>query len=220
MAVQKFRAPIAWKLADEKRSKLRELIDVEEKYVGNLEKLQQLFEDMERSMSEPDHPVPMPAELRDGRSRLVVGNLTRILELHQRVITVGLRGSLEQPAQLRALFTREAGRMRELYGEFAATLRMKVHIVKAHAAYFRRLQRRAGLKLGLDSLLRGPLVQLVRWRPAEASDQLLPPQVPRLLRRAGARGGEGRVARRGGGAPCHRCGPAGSGAHRGQPDAG
>ena len=150
------------KFASQQELKLKEFLEGELKYVQDLEKIVQILEDMIES-KKIQHPVQMPTELRDGRDKIVLGNLLQMRDFHRDQLTVAVSEHLRNPALLRDLFRKEAEGMKLMYGEYATKLKMKTHIIREHEAYFRLLQKRARLKASLASQLNVPMVHLLRY---------------------------------------------------------
>merc|ERR1712130_528909 len=178
------------KFASQQELKLKEFLDGELKYVKNLEKIVAVLEDMNESMK-IQHPVQMPTELRDGRDKIVVGNLLHMRDFHKDQLTVAIREHLRNPALLRDLFKKEAEGMKQMYGEYATKLKMNSCIIKDHEAYFRQLSKRAGLKTSLASELNGPMVHLLQYH-------LFFVDLAKLAKKAGWTDGEGVYTETGG----------------------
>ena len=171
------------KFASQQELKLKEFLEGELKYVDDLEKIVEILVDMNES-KKIQHPIQMPTELRDGRDKIVLGNLLHLRDFHRDHLTVAISEHLRNPALLRDLFKKEAEGMKQMYGEYATKLKMKTQIIKDHEAYFRQLQKRSGLRTSLASALNGPMVHLVRY-------QLFFADLAKLARKAGWADGEG-----------------------------
>jgi len=122
----------------------------------------EILEDMNES-KKIQHPVQMPPELRDGRDKIVQGNIRVMRDFHRDQLIVGIREHLRNPALLRDLFRKEAEGMKRMYGEYATKLKMKNHLIKEHETFFKQLQKRAGLKSTLPCQLNAPMVHLLRY---------------------------------------------------------
>ena len=181
---------VTGKFASQQELKLKEFLDGELKYVKNLEKIVAVLEDMNES-KKIQHPVQMPTELRDGRDKIVVGNLLHMRDFHRDQLTVAISEHLRNPALLRDLFKKEAEGMKQMYGEYATKLKMKTCIIKDHEAYFRQLSKRAGLKTSLTSELNGPMVHLLQYH-------LFFVDLAKLAKKAGWTDGEGVYTETGG----------------------
>ncbi|CAH0547747.1 unnamed protein product [Brassicogethes aeneus] len=59
---------------------LKELIDTEEAYVENLK---EIVEDYMRTMADPECEIPIPEDLRNGKDKMVFGNIEAIYEWHK-----------------------------------------------------------------------------------------------------------------------------------------
>ena len=122
----------------------------------------EILDDMNES-KKIQHPVQMPQELRDGRDKIVQGNIRVMRDFHRDQLIVGIREHLRNPALLRDLFRKEAEGMKRMYGEYATKLKMKNHLIKEHETFFKQLQKRAGLKSTLPCQLNAPMVHLLRY---------------------------------------------------------
>ena len=171
------------KFGSQQELKLKEFLENELKFVQSLEKIGEILEDMNES-KKIQHPVQMPTELRDGRDKIVAGNLLHLRDFHRDHLTVAIRQHLRNPALLRDLFKKEAEGMKRMYGDYATKLKMKTCIIKEHEAYFRQLQKRAGLKTSLANELNGPMVHLLRYH-------LFFADLAKLAKKAGWADGEG-----------------------------
>ena len=144
--------------------KLKEFGSAEDKYVGDLEKIVEVLAVMKKSKTDPDHPNPMPPDLREGRDKIVEGNFSMIRDYHKDELQDQLKAALNSPKKLRELFEKEAATMKSIYGEFATKLKMKLQIIRQHEAYFARIQRQCGLsKFSMSSQLNGPMIHLTRY---------------------------------------------------------
>ena len=112
-----------------KRFRLEELLDFEAHYLTDLEKIVRVLDEMKKSRDDPNHPVPMPLSLREGRDLIVANNFHDLHRLHRDVIGPGIRENLHQPEKLKQLFEREATRMRRLYTKYFTMHLMIAHII-------------------------------------------------------------------------------------------
>lgn len=60
---------------------LKELVDTEEAYVQHL---RELVDDYIKTMRDPESDIPMPDDLRNGKDKMVFGNVEAIYEWHQK----------------------------------------------------------------------------------------------------------------------------------------
>ena len=63
--------------------RLKELLDFESHYLADLGKIVRILDEMQKSRDDPNHPVPMRAQLRDGRDLIVSDNFYDLHRLHR-----------------------------------------------------------------------------------------------------------------------------------------
>ena len=63
--------------------RLKELLDFESHYLTDLGKIVRILDEMQKSRDDPNHPVPMPAQLREGRDLIVSSNFYDLHRLHR-----------------------------------------------------------------------------------------------------------------------------------------
>ena len=66
----------------ERKYRLQELLETERTYIEKLEQCCHYIQFMEESKQKEDHELPMPKELKDGRDRIIFGNIAHIHEWH------------------------------------------------------------------------------------------------------------------------------------------
>ena len=71
------------KAIQERSYRLQELLDSERIYVTDLEHCCQYIQFMRESKEKEDHEVPMPEDLREGKDRMIFGNIEAIYEWHR-----------------------------------------------------------------------------------------------------------------------------------------
>ena len=71
------------KAIQERSYRLQELLDSERIYVSDLEHCCQYIQFMRESKEKEDHEVPMPEDLREGKDRMIFGNIEAIYEWHR-----------------------------------------------------------------------------------------------------------------------------------------
>ena len=146
-----------------KRFRLEELLNFEAHYLTDLDKIVRVLDEMKKSKDDPNHPVPMPLPLREGRDLIVANNFHDMHRLHRDVIGPGIQENLHQPEKLKQLFEREAIKMRKLYTKYF-TMHLKIaHIVKVFQAYFKKITKIAELELSLAGQINLPSMHLTRY---------------------------------------------------------
>ena len=73
----------------ERKFRLQELLDSERVYVCDLEHCCQYIQYMNESKDKEDHEIPMPDDLRDGKDRMIFGNIQAIYEWHREWVACG-----------------------------------------------------------------------------------------------------------------------------------
>ena len=146
-----------------KRFRLEELLDFEAHYLTDLDKIVWVLDEMKKSRNDPNHPVPMPLQLREGRDLIVANNFHELHRLHRDVIGPGIRENLHQPEKLKQLFEREAPRMRTLYAKYFTKHLNIAHIIKAFQIYFKKITKITKLELSLASQVNLPSMHLTRY---------------------------------------------------------
>ena len=71
------------KAIQERSYRLQELLDSERVYVCDLEHCCQYIQFMRESKEKEDHEMPMPEDLREGKDRMIFGNIEAIYEWHR-----------------------------------------------------------------------------------------------------------------------------------------
>ena len=71
------------KAIQERSYRLQELLDSERVYVCDLEHCCQYIQFMRESKEKEDHEIPMPEDLREGKDRMIFGNIEAIYEWHR-----------------------------------------------------------------------------------------------------------------------------------------
>ena len=97
------------------------------------------------------------------RDKIVQGNILDILEFHKNVLGPGLSGNLQKPEQMKETFRRGTDQMKNIYGEYGTKVKMKMHVIKTHEAYFRKLEKRARMKTTFLSQISRPMTHLMQY---------------------------------------------------------
>lgn len=74
--------PVA-KAIEQRSYRLQEILDSEKMYVSDLEQVYTYIKYMRDSKETEDADIPMPDELRQGRDRMIFGNIESIYEWHR-----------------------------------------------------------------------------------------------------------------------------------------
>ena len=146
-----------------KQFRLEELLEFEAHYLTDLNKIVRVLDEMKKSRDDPNHPVPMPAPLREGKDLLVANNFHELHRLHREVIGPGIRENLHQPEKLKQLFEREATKMRRLYTKYFTMHLNIAHIIKVFQSYFKKITKITELELSLAGQINLPSMHLTRY---------------------------------------------------------
>ena len=143
--------------------KLQEFLKFELIYLAELETMVQVLVDMQGSKTDPDHPVPLPDQLKGGRDKYVASNIHQIHRLHKDIITPGVKEHLRDPRLLRDIFSQHEDEMKKLYGKFLTEQKRVYVLVKNNISFFKKLQKRAGHEQNLLELLNKPDCHITRY---------------------------------------------------------
>ena len=146
-----------------KQFRLTELVDFEENYLRDLSKIVQVLDEMKKSKEDPNHPVPMPLQMREGRDVMVLNNFHDMHRLHRDVIGPGIRENLHQPEKLKQLFEREASKIKMLYSKYFSMHLKIARIIKIFHSYFKKLTKITNLELNLSGQINLPSMHLTRY---------------------------------------------------------
>ena len=97
------------------------------------------------------------------RDKIVKGNIQDILDFHKNVLGPGVSGNLQKPEQIKETFCRGSDHLKLIYGEYGTKVNMKMHVIKTHEAYFRKLEKRAGMKTTFLSQISSPMTHLMQY---------------------------------------------------------
>ena len=75
----------------------------------------------------------------------------------------GFSDNLKKPEQMRETFSRGSDHLKLIYGEYGTKVKMKMHVIKTHEAYFRTLEKRAGMKTTFLSQISRPMTHLMQY---------------------------------------------------------
>merc|ERR1711879_203420 len=79
----------------ERKYRLQELLETERTYIEKLEQCCHYIQFIEESKQKEDHELPMPKELKDGRDRIIFGNIAHIHEWHRDNFLKNLENCIE-----------------------------------------------------------------------------------------------------------------------------
>jgi len=139
---------------------LQELVDTERDYVRDLGLVVEgYFELMRKDPPE----VVMPEDLRNGKDKIVFGNIEAIYEWHRDCLLAEIEKCLEEPERLGLLFKRYERRL-SMYIVYCQNKPKSEYIVSEHDSYFEELRVRLGHKLQLPDLLIKPVQRITKYQ--------------------------------------------------------
>ena len=124
---------------EKKRFKLNELLDMEERYFGDLIKTSTMFAEMRKSMEDPDYPVQMPAEFQRIFS-VFLGNFREIRNFHKALFTDKMRDVIWSADLMMDLLRKSQYNMKSIYGKYCRNWRKCEYILKKYDPYFRQME--------------------------------------------------------------------------------
>ncbi|XP_049818825.1 kalirin isoform X2 [Aethina tumida] len=140
---------------------LKELVDTEEAYVQHL---RELVDDYIKTMRDPESDIPMPDDLRNGKDKMVFGNVEAIYEWHQNVFLKSLKTAITNPVELGQLFKRYERKL-NMYVVYCKNKPVSEYIVSEHIdTYFEELRVKFGHKLQLCDLLIKPVQRIMKYQ--------------------------------------------------------
>ncbi|XP_071053767.1 triple functional domain protein isoform X4 [Onthophagus taurus] len=157
---------------------LKELYDTEKAYVKDLE---MIVHGYMKEMRNPDCEIPIPDDLKEGKDRIVFGNIEVIYEFHNNQFCEALEQCVEAPSELGPLFKRFERKLR-MYVVYCKNKPYSEHIVSEYLdSYFEELRIFLGHKLQICDLLIKPVQRIMKY-------QLLLKDILKYTERAGITG--------------------------------
>jgi hypothetical protein len=97
-------AETAAKAIEQRGFRLDELLDSESTYIKDLEQCYAYIKFMRETKGEEDPEIPMPESLRDGKDRMIFGNIEAIYEWHRDFFYKNLERTIASPGEMGNLF--------------------------------------------------------------------------------------------------------------------
>jgi hypothetical protein len=148
---------------DQRDWRVRELIESENDYVHDLGQCCQYIQYM-RESKEMDNPdIPMPEDLKQGKDRMIFGNMEMIYEWHRDYFSTKLANCLTNPGDLGSLF-KKSERKFQMYVVYCQNKPKSEHIVSEYIhTYFEEIRLKYGFKLRVTDLLIKPIQRLTKY---------------------------------------------------------
>ncbi|KAI4471045.1 rho guanine exchange factor-related [Holotrichia oblita] len=154
---------------------LKELVETEQTYVSDLELI---VDGYIKAMRDPDCEIPMPDDLKNGKDRIVFGNIEAIYDFHRNVFLRALQECIEHPGDLGNLFKRYERKL-HMYVVYCKNKPVSEYIVSEYLeTYFEDLRNYLNHKLQICDLLIKPVQRIMKY-------QLMLKDILKHTRRAG-----------------------------------
>jgi len=154
--------PVA-KAIEQRSYRLQEILESEKMYVTDLEQVYQYLTYMRESKEMEEADIPMPEDLRQGRDRMIFGNIESIYEWHRDYFSKNLEKCIENPVDLGNLFKKSEKKF-QMYVVYCQNKPKSEFIVSAHIdTYFEEIRLKYGFKLRLTDLLIKPIQRLTKY---------------------------------------------------------
>ncbi|KAK4310789.1 hypothetical protein Pmani_017672 [Petrolisthes manimaculis] len=139
---------------------ISELVETERHYVRDL---QDVVEGYIAEMRDPESEMPMPDDLKDGKDKMIFGNLEAIYEWHRDFFMKNIERCLDHPEEIGPAFQRSEKRL-QIYVKYCQNKPTSEFIVSEHSAFFEELRQKLGHKLQLPDLLIKPVQRLMKYQ--------------------------------------------------------
>uniref|UniRef100_A0A131YF12 Triple functional domain protein n=1 Tax=Rhipicephalus appendiculatus TaxID=34631 RepID=A0A131YF12_RHIAP len=138
---------------------LKELVDTEKQYVTDLGYVVEGYIAVMQSGE-----VPMPEDLKNGKDKIIFGNIEAIYEWHRDLFLAELEKCLEEPERLGLLFRRYERRL-NMYVVYCQNKPKSEYIVSEYIdTYFEEIRQKLGHKLQLPDLLIKPVQRIMKYQ--------------------------------------------------------
>jgi len=153
----------AAKAIEQRSYRLQELLETELMYVTDLEQAATYITYMRDSKEAEEADIRMPDDLREGKDRMIFGNLESIFEWHRDFFSKNLEKCISNPVDLGNLF-KKYERKFQMYVVYCQNKPKSEHIVSEHINdYFEEIRLKYGFKLRLTDLLIKPIQRLTKY---------------------------------------------------------
>ncbi|CAG0879502.1 unnamed protein product [Darwinula stevensoni] len=140
---------------------MQELVDTERDYVKDLGLIVDGYLAL---MRDPDCDTPMPEPLKEGKDKIIFGNIEAIYEWHRDYFLDALEKCVNKPPELGPLFKRCERKLR-MYIVYCENKPKSEYIVSEFLeTYFEELRQKLGHKLQLPDLLIKPVQRITKYQ--------------------------------------------------------
>jgi len=138
---------------------MQELVETERDYVRDLRGVVEGYLEFMRK-----EEIPVPDDLKNGKDKIVFGNIEAIFEWHRDSFLAELEKCLEEPERLGLLFRRYERRL-NMYVVYCQNKPKSEYIVSEYMdTYFEELRQKLGHKLQLPDLLIKPIQRITKYQ--------------------------------------------------------
>ncbi|CAL1284954.1 unnamed protein product [Larinioides sclopetarius] len=142
-----------------RRFVLQELVDTERDYVRDLGLLVEGYLNLMRT-----NEIPVPEDLKDGKDKIVFGNIEAIYEWHRDSFCAEIEKCLEEPQRLGLLFRRYERRL-SMYVVYCQNKPKSEYIVSEYLdTFFEEARQKLGHKLQIPDLLIKPVQRIMKYQ--------------------------------------------------------
>ncbi|XP_055928977.1 triple functional domain protein-like isoform X2 [Argiope bruennichi] len=142
-----------------RRFVLQELVDTERDYVRDLGLLVEGYLNLMRN-----NEIPVPEDLKDGKDKIVFGNIEAIYEWHRDSFCAEIEKCLEEPQRLGLLFRRYERRL-SMYVVYCQNKPKSEYIVSEYLdTFFEEARQKLGHKLQIPDLLIKPVQRIMKYQ--------------------------------------------------------
>lgn len=147
------------KALTKRRFVLQELVDTERDYVRDLGFLVEGYLNLMRN-----DEIPVPEDLKNGKDKIVFGNVEAIYEWHRDSFCAEIEKCIEEPQRLGILFRRYERRL-NMYVVYCQNKPKSEYIVSEYLdTFFEEIRQKLGHKLTLPDLLIKPVQRIMKYQ--------------------------------------------------------
>ncbi|GAB6019934.1 hypothetical protein CHUAL_001465 [Chamberlinius hualienensis] len=140
---------------------MQELVETERDYVRDIGSVVEGYMELMRNR---ESDLQMPEDLKNGKDKMVFGNIEQIFEFHRDIFLNELEKCLEDPSRLGVLFRRYERKL-HMYVVYCQNKPMSEYIVSEHLdTYFEELRQSLGHKLLLPDMLIKPVQRIMKYQ--------------------------------------------------------
>ncbi|XP_059088154.1 triple functional domain protein-like isoform X1 [Tigriopus californicus] len=151
------------KITEQRLYRLQELLESERTYVEDLGQCVEYIKFMRQNKDKEEPEISMPDDLKEGKDRMIFGNIEAIQEWHRDFFLKNLENCIKNPVDLGHLF-KKYDRKFQMYVVYCQNKPKSEYIVSEHIdTYFEEIRLKLGFKLRLTDLLIKPIQRLTKY---------------------------------------------------------